>query len=119
MAEKASKDLRVFVIWFNMYPGDAEARWPREAFHDPRVTQRWDEAKTAGRWFLAHLPELRPSRGGDGIFPQRVDALWDTYLLFGHSGRSTDLPHGLLSWGYPVMRTRGQLAADLLFAAKP
>jgi hypothetical protein len=99
-----------------MYPGDEESKWPREIFTDKRVTQRWDEPKAAGRWFMERLRDLRPSRGGDGMFPQRVDALWDSYLLFDRNGAWTTAPNGLLSWGYTVMRTRDKLAADFRYA---
>lgn len=108
-------DARVFVIWFRMYPGDAESKWPREIFTDTRVTQRWDEPKTAGRWFMERLSSLRPSRGGDASFPQRVDALWDSYLMFDRTATWNDTPNGLLSWGYTVMRTREKLAKDFQF----
>jgi hypothetical protein len=106
----------VFVVWFRMYPGDAESRWPREILVDRRVVQRWDEPKTAGRWFLERLGALRPSRGGDGVFPQQVDALWDSYLLFDRDGAWKDTPSGLVSWGYTVMRTRAKLLDDFRVA---
>jgi hypothetical protein len=109
-------DLRVFVVWFRMYPGDAKSRWPRELLHDRRVVQRWDEPKNAGRWFFDHLSSLRPSRGGDGVFPQRVDALWDSYLLFDRSAAWTNMPTGVMSWGYTVIRTRDKLLEDFRFA---
>ena len=99
-----------------MYPGDAESKWPRELLTDRRVEHRWDEPKTAGRWFMTNLNALRPSRGGDGVFPQRVDALWDSYLLFDRNAAWNDTPNGLLSWGFPVMRTRAQLLKDFQFA---
>ena len=115
LAKNPQADVRVFVIWFRMYPGDAESKWPHELLTDSRVEHRWDEPKTAGRWFLTNLQSLRPSRGGDGMFPQQADALWDTYLLFGRDGTWTDTPNGLLSWGYTVMRTRPQLLKDFQF----
>ena len=108
--------MQLFVIWFRMYPGDAESKWPRELLTDRRVEHRWDEPKAAGRWFLANLQTLRPSRGGDGVFPQRVDALWDSYLLFDRDATWNDMPSGVLSWGYPVMRTRTQLLKDFQFS---
>jgi hypothetical protein len=108
--------VRVFVIWFRMYPGDAESKWPRQLLTDRRVEHRWDEPKAAGRWFMTNLNTLRPSRGGDGSFPQRVDALWDSYLLFDRNAAWNDTPNGLLSWGFPVMRTRAQLMKDFQFA---
>jgi len=99
-----------------MYPGDAQSKWPGELLTDNRVEHRWDEPKAAGRWFLTNLTALRPSRGGDGVFPQRADALWDTYLLFDRNATWNDTPNGLLSWGFTVMRTRPQLLKDYQFA---
>jgi hypothetical protein len=108
--------VRVFVIWFRMYPGDAYSKWPGQLLTDRRVEHRWDEPKAAGRWFLTNLTALRPSRGGDGVFPQRADALWDSYLIFDRNASWNDLPNGLLSWGYTVMRTRPQLQSDFEFS---
>ena len=106
----------MFVVWFRMYPGDAEERWPRDILVDGRVVQTWDEPKSAGRWFMTHLSDLEPSRGGDGRFPQQVDALWDSYLLFDRGATWGTTPDGLLSWGFTVMRTRAKLAEDLQYA---
>ena len=108
----------MFVVWFRMYPGDQESRWPRDIFLDRRVVQAWDEPKAAGRWFLSHLSGLQPSRGGDGRFPQRDDALWDSYLLFERDAAWTTAPTGVVSWGFPVMRTRQKLADDLQYALR-
>ena len=119
LAKNPNADVRVFVIWFRMYPGDAESKWPRELLTDRRVEHRWDEPKAAGRWFLTNLRALRPSRGGDGVFPQRADALWDSYLMFGRDASWGETPTGVLSWGYTVMRTRPQLEKDFLFAIAP
>lgn len=99
-----------------MYPGDAESRWPGQVLTDRRVVHRWDEPKAAGRWFMSRLSALRPSRGGGRAFPQRTDALWDSYLLFDRDGTWKDTPNGLLSWGYTVMRTRDKLTQDFRFA---
>jgi hypothetical protein len=98
-----------------MYPGDAESAWPSGLLTDPRVQHRWDEPKVAGRWFLENLHSITPSRGGDGRFPQRVDAMWDTYILFDRTAVWNTTPTGVLSWGYPIMRTKDQLARDVDF----
>ncbi len=113
MAKHPGADLRVFVVWFRMYEGDKESRWPRTVFTDKRVQQRWDEPKAAGVWFLEHLRDLRPARRVDGKFPQRVDAMWDTWLLFDRNATWKDVPDGLVSWGYPIMANRQQLQEDL------
>jgi hypothetical protein len=105
--------VRVFVVWFRMLDDDEFTRWPRQVFADERVEQRWDEPKAAGRWFLDNLRELRPAHAVSGKFPQRVDAMWDTWMLFDRGARWTDNPGGLLSWGYTIMQTRGQLQEDL------
>jgi hypothetical protein len=116
LGKNPEADVRVFVVWFNMYPGDAESRWPREIFNDRRIIQTCDEPKSAGRWFMTHLSDLKPSRGGDGRFPQQVDALWDSYLPFDRSATWRSAPTGVLSWGFTVMRTRNKLADDLQYA---
>ena len=105
----------MFAIWFRMYPGDSQSAWPSALLTDGRVQHRWDEPKSAGRWFLENLRSLTPSRGGDGRFPQRVDAMWDTYILFDRTARWKDAPDGLLSWGYTIMRTRDQLQRDFTY----
>ena len=116
LAKNPKADVQVFVIWFRMYPGDAESKWRSDLLTDRRVELRWDVPKTAGRWLLTNLESLRPSRGGDGVFPQRADALWDSYLLFDRGATWNDTPSGVLSWGYTVMRTRAQLLKDFQFA---
>jgi hypothetical protein len=105
--------VRVFAVWFRMYPGDSESRWPRGIFTDPRVQQRWDEPKMAGRWFLDNLGDLKPARRVEGRFPQRVDAMWDTWMLFDRKATWKERPGGLVSWGYTIMATRAQLQEDL------
>jgi hypothetical protein len=105
--------VRVFVIWFRMYPGDEEGKWPRTVFTDRRVEQRWDEPKLAGAWFLEHLKDLHPAHQVAGRFPQRVDAMWDTWMLFDRDAVWEEDPSGLLSWGYTIMSTRSQLQTDL------
>ena len=102
----------MFVVWFRMYPGDEESKGPRTVFNDARVEQRWDDPKAAGAWFLDHLKELHPAHKVSGKFPQRVDAMWDTWILFDRDAAWTDVPGGLLSWGYTIMATRSQLEAD-------
>ena len=97
-----------------MLDADEALRWPQGVFTDPRVEQRWDEPKAAGVWFLDHLRDLRPARPVSGTFPQRVDAMWDTWMLFDRGAAwKDDTPDGLLSWGYTIMQTRVQFQDDV------
>jgi hypothetical protein len=118
LAKNAKADVRVFAVWFKMYPADAPSKWSSELLADRRVEHRWDESKAAGRWFLTNLSSLHPSRGGDGVSPQRVDVLWDAYLLFGRDATWNDTPNGVLSWGHTVIRTRAKLHDDFEFVIK-
>jgi hypothetical protein len=103
----------VFVVWFRMLDEDERSRSPRAVFTDRRVVQRWDEPKAAGAWFMEHLRDLKPARPVSGAFPQRADAMWDTWLLFDRGAIWTDVPGGLVSWGYTIMDTRGQFQEDV------
>jgi hypothetical protein len=106
--------VRVFVVWFRMLEDDELGRWPRQVFTDSRVEQRWDESKAAGKWFLEHLRDMRPAHDVGGTFPQRVDAMWDTWMLFDRGAAwKESTPDGLLSWGYTIMKTRQQFQDDL------
>ena len=67
----------------------------------------------------ADVIKIEDPRGGDGVFPQRVDALWDSYLLFDRDAMWKDTPTGLMSWGYTVLRTRDKLLEDFRFAVRP
>jgi len=102
--ERPDLDLAVYAVWFDMFPGDARARWPADLLDDPRVRQWWDEDKRAGQWFGEH-----PDFGGE-----RGRILWDAYLLFppeaewGESG-----PAPVTSWGAPIVRTRETLREHL------
>ncbi len=113
LASRPKADIQGFVIWFRMYPGDAESKWPRELLADPRLQHRWDEDKDAGKWFLEHLKDLRPAHDVEGKFPQKADAMWDTWMLFDRTARWTDKPGGLLSWGYPIIKSQELLTRDL------
>lgn len=97
-----------------MYPGDSEAAWPAALLSDPRVEHRWDEPKVVGTWFLHNLGSMRPQHDVLGKFPQRVDAMWDTWLLFDRKATwKGEKPSSVLSWGYTILHTKDQLARDL------
>lgn len=113
-AKYPKADIRVLAIWFRMLDTDTRSSWEAAALPDRRIQHRWDDPKEAGQWFLHNLGTLHPTSGGDGKFPQQVDAMWDTYMLFDRDARWTTQPTSIVSWGYTVMRTKEQLLKDFV-----
>jgi hypothetical protein len=110
--------LRVYAIWFNMFPGDARAKWPAALLSDARVIHRWDEPKTVGTWYAARAVSMRPhltpgSTWGDGA------VLWDSFLVYGEDSHWDDAPTHLIHWGRPIVAGRETLREDFekLFAS--
>ena len=108
----AGAPLRVYAIWFNMYPGDARAKWPAALLTDPRVTHYWDEPREVGRVYLANLASMIGRRAAMTLSPT-ADVLWDAFFLYepGDSWREPVPPP--MSWGYPIMATRDQLVKEV------
>ena len=98
LATNPSIDLRVYAIWFNMYPGDQRSKWDGSLLSDPQVTQFWDEKKIVGRWLVER-----------GVVDYAAPILWDAYLLFGPEAVWESIPSPLLSWGEPVYRQQRKL----------
>ena len=103
LAQDPSAELRVYAIWFDMYPGDDRSRWDDTLLADPRVTRLWDEQKAVGRWFVDHE-----------VVNYSGEVLWDAYLLFGPEAIWDASPSPLISWGEPVYRKERQLLDALL-----
>jgi mercuric reductase len=95
-------DLRVYSIWFNMYPGDHKSRWNPDLLTDPRVTHYWDKDKLIGRWMVEQKVVDYPRR-----------TLWDSYLLFGPEAAWEETPAPLVGWGMPVYHRRHKLKAEI------
>ena len=69
LSKNPSADLKVYVVWFNMLPGDARWRWDGDGMTDPRVTHLWDEQKTVGTWFSREVTHSD-------------SPTWDFYVLY-------------------------------------
>lgn len=102
LAQNPLAVLRVYAIWFNMYPGDDRSKWDDTLIADPRVTRLWDERKTVGHWLVDHE-----------VVDYAGEILWDAYLLFGPEAIWDETPAPLVSWGQPVYRTEHQLQTAL------
>ena len=112
LAKRREASLRVYVVWYAMYPGAARDKWRRDLLPDPRAVHWWDEQRAVGREMLTILqPYANVRAAGSREFDG--DILWDAYLLFDHTARWDKSPGGLVSWGYTVMATRQPLQDDL------
>ena len=109
--------LRVYAVWFNMYPGDARERWRPTLLPDARVRHYWDEPRSIGRLYLQLLARLWPSRAAESVVPQ-ADALWDAYLLYAADARWDDDPPAVISWGSTILETQQTLEHDILRLVK-
>jgi hypothetical protein len=90
--------LRVYVVWFDMLPGEARQMVDLQILADRRATNYWDESRITGRWFSDHVVQDR------GI-------TWDTYFFYGPNARWETTPEPLLSSGAPVIGGSEDLAA--------
>ena len=105
-------DLRVYAVWFNMYPGDARGKWLPTLLTDPRVMHYWDEQRAVGIAYLSNLPVMLDSRA-DGTLPPTADAMWDAFFLYRAGERWREPVPAPVRWGYPIMPTREELAREL------
>ncbi len=100
--------IRVYAIWFAMYPGDARSKWPGTLLTDTRVIHFWDEERITGTRYLSYLPPLVELRAAGTLQPT-ADALWDAFFVY-PSGATWRDPVPLPAlWGYPIMVTHDEL----------
>lgn len=92
-----SSDVRVYVVWFNILPGDSRSLVDRKVLNDHRVANYYDPNRVVGSWFAEHI-----DRAG-GI-------VWDAYFLYGPDASWTDEPGPLVSSGGTVIGSSQDLA---------
>jgi hypothetical protein len=105
-------DVRVYAIWFAMYPGDARAKWPGALMTDARVIHFWDEERVSGTRYLSPLPALLGRRAAGTLQPT-ADALWDAFFVYPPGTTWQDPVPLPASWGYPIMVTRDALVQNV------
>jgi hypothetical protein len=109
--------LRVYAVWFNIFPGDSRQGWRPDLLTDSRVMQYWDEPRSVGRLYYQSLPQIWQMRAPETVPPQET-TLWDAYLLYGPRARWDEQPPDLVSWGSTILLTRDSLSRDLEEALK-
>ncbi len=91
--------MRVYAIWFAMFPGDARSKW-KDRLRDPRVSHLWDEKKIVGRWFAQHLHQKK--------------TVWDAYILYSRQAHWNLESPPIASWGGPVIARSHELRRNLI-----
>ena len=110
LAKYPNANVRVYAVWFNMFPGDARSKWPSDLLTDPRVIHRWDEAKTVGSWYGQHTSYMRPQLTPNSSWKGEI--LWDSYVLYSADARWDESPTGVIHWGRTVVAARDTLRTD-------
>lgn len=103
--------IRVYAIWYEMYPGDSPDDFPaaRRLMPDRRVTHWWDPSKDVGRWFTKVVPT-----------DLKGDIQWDAYYLYGKQASwEEEPPSPLLTWGRTILRDRKKLSDEIEHLAGP
>jgi len=108
----ANARLRVYAVWYNMFPGDSREKWPAALLTDPRVVHYWDEQKLIGNMYFHDLPQMWDKRAADTAAPSDL-ILWDAYLLYEPKVRWDDAAPSVVSWGSTILQTQDRLVRDL------
>jgi hypothetical protein len=92
--------IRVYTIWYEMYPGDSPKAFPaaKKIMPDTRVQHFWDQPKTTGKWFKANVPSDYTGK-----------IMWDAYYLYGSDATWAATPGVPISWGRTILETRKEL----------
>jgi hypothetical protein len=104
MKRNPKLNIRVYSIWFEMYPGDSPKAFPkaRTFMPDRRVTHYWDKPKDVGRWFNKVLPS-----------DYKGEIQWDAYYLYGTDSVWEGQASSLLVWGRTILESRKKLRDEI------
>ena len=58
LARNEQPALRVYAVWFNMFPGDSREYWRPDLLTDSRVVHLWDDERSVGRLYYQLLPKI-------------------------------------------------------------
>lgn len=107
--------VRVYAVWFNMYPGDARNRWRSSLLSDARVVHFWDDVQSIGRLMAGVLPRFATERARQSIDVDD-DILWDAYAIYGRDARwdVDGAPPRVISWGSTILLTQETFRQALL-----
>ncbi|HVA24709.1 MAG TPA: hypothetical protein VMW62_09965 [Chloroflexota bacterium] len=95
-----SAQLKVYVVWFSMLPGDSRQFLDTKLLSDPRVTNYWDQQKVIGTWYSQHVTHQRGTT-------------WDAFFLYGPNAQWTDVPQPEVTDGGSVIGAHDDLLRGL------
>lgn len=90
----------MYVVWFDMMPGDSEGLVDRKVLNDHRVTNYYDPDRLVGAWYAQHVDET-------------VGIVWDAYYLYGPTATWDSVPAPQVSSGGTVIGSSSDLAAAI------
>ena len=104
MKRNPKLNLRVYAVWYEMYPGDSPKAFPkaRTFLPDRRVMHYWDQPKDVGKWFVKALPS-----------DYKGEIQWDAYYLYKTDAVWEDQPSSLLVWGRTILQSRQRLRDEI------
>ena len=100
LEENPGSDLKVYVVWFDMFSGDSREGWDGYLVSDPRATNLWDERRLVSR-------TLGPSV--EGASPPVRDA----YQLYGPEAVWDGEPPRPVGTGVTIYSERDRLRAEI------
>ena len=113
--------LKVYAIWYEMYPGDSPAAFPaaKQLMPDRRVTHWWDPTKSVGRWFTSVVPtNVNGEIQWDAFYLYGDNATWGDGIT--REGKQKDVKtEPLLTWGRTILTDRKKLSDKLAEVAGP
>jgi hypothetical protein len=99
-------DLRVYVIWVSLVPGDSRSEWDAELLTDRRVSHFWDGELVVGTWFGEHVSEM-------GVDDNTGPVFWDAFLVFDDTATWKTVPAPVTASGSTVIDERETLQEAL------
>ena len=108
LEKHGTADLRVYAVWFSMYPTDRRENWPPDVLTDSRVRHYWDEERTIGRWYMEQIGSMTAARAPESS-AYAGDVFWDAYFVYGPDSRWEESPTELRRWGRTILRAQESL----------
>ena len=100
LAAYPSASLKVYVVWFNMLPGDSRQFLDTKVLSDSRVSYYWDQQKVVGNWYSRNVTHERGTT-------------WDAFFLYAPNVRWGEAPPPTVADGGSVIGAHGELTDGL------